>query len=79
MNSTWDRFVPAWEAFDQFRDEPERLTFLVGRAAKGSRKWVLYRCSIECFETGSFPSAEDAKAWGDRLTARRPVRWKEVR
>jgi hypothetical protein len=74
MNA-WDRFVPVWHAYDKFNDEPERLAFMVGRKAKGSRKWVMFRCSVQCFETGCWGSVDEAKAWGDRLTSRRPVRW----
>jgi hypothetical protein len=77
--SAADKFVPLFHAYDKFNDEPDRLVFVVGRKAKGSRKWVMYRCSVQCFESGSWSTAEDAMAWGNRLTSRRPVRWEANR
>lgn len=73
--SSWDSFIPVHHAYDKYKDEPERLTFIVGRKAKGSRKWIMFRCSIQCFESGFWNTAEEAIAWGNRLSSRRPVRW----
>lgn len=75
QSNPWDRFACVWHAYDTYNDEPTRLAFMVGRKAKGSRKWVVFRCSVQCFETGSFPDVASARAWVDRLTQRRPLRW----
>lgn len=70
MASAWDKFVPMWRGVDE-----GRVAFVIGRKQKGSPRWRMFRCSVQCFESGDWSSADDAKAWGDRLTQRRPVQW----
>ena len=68
-------FKPSWNGIDPLGD---RLAFEVGRCPRHPRKWLLWRVSIGCFETGRFDTADLAKAWGTRLTHRRPVKWEKA-
>ena len=75
--NAWDAFDVYYHGYDKFGDEPERLVFLVGRDTRKRGCWVMFRCSIECFETGHWAKGADAMAWGSRLTRQRPVRWEK--
>lgn len=71
-NATNAEFVARWRGIDP---QHGQLVFEVGCDPKRPATWLLWRESIGCFETGRFTSATEAKAWGTKLTERRPVRW----
>ena len=71
-NTTNAEFVARWRGIDP---QHGQLVFEVGCDPKRPDAWLLSRESIGCFETGRFTSATEAKAWGTKLTERRPVRW----
>lgn len=73
-NTTGELFKALWQAHDE-----GRLAFEIGRHPKRRGKWLLFRCSVQCLETGHFDSLAEAMAWGDSLTRRRPVKWTMAR